>query len=158
MIQYLKIIAIFAFISPIVAAYADNLKNTINIAVSGLKAQSERIKVSTENIANQDSTSNTPGGIPYTRKVVFVKNAYDPHAKTHLVKILKVTQNRKTPYKQVYSPYHPAANKDGYVLFPNVEKEIEFADAKEASKSYEANLSVIELTKGLQRQTLDLLK
>ena len=157
MIRYLNAAFILILLTT-VFVYADNLKKTIQIAESGLKVQSERIKISAENLANQDSTSNLPGGVPYTRKVVFVKNAYDPHKKTHLVKVFKVSQNNKIPYKKIYSPSHPSANKDGYVLFPNVEKEIEFADAKEASKSYEANISVIELTKGLQKQTLDLLK
>ncbi len=134
-----------------------DLKSSINIAASGMKVQTQRIKVVAENIANADSVASTPGGEPYRRKTISFKNILDKELGVNLVKVDKVGVD-SSPFKKAYIPGHPAADADGYVLKPNVNSMIESLDLKEAQRSYEANLATIEITKTMLSQTLELLR
>lgn len=133
---------------------ADNLKQAVEIASYGSKFQSERLKIAAENMANEDSTGVTPGADPYRRKVIFAENRYDKKKKTHLIVTKKVDYD-KSDFILKFDPYHPAADADGMVKYPNVTREIERADAAEAQRGYEANLSVIEVSNGLIQKTVD---
>jgi len=126
----------------------DELQKTQNIALSGMKAQTERMRVISENLANVDSLPTTPDAQPYRRKVVSFKNELNKATGASQV---KVVQRR-------YDPKHPAADKDGYVLAPNVNPLIEMMDMREAQRSYEANLAVISSSKQLLSRTVDMLK
>lgn len=148
-----------AIISLALPVYAleDNLQKAIEIAAHGSKFQAERLKIVAENLANEDSTAATPGADPYRRKVVFAKNRYDPALKTQVISVRKFDVD-KSAFTLKYDPRHPAAALNGYVKYPNVQKEIERADAIEAQRSYEANLSVIEMSKSMMQKTLEVIK
>ncbi|WHU04753.1 MULTISPECIES: flagellar basal body rod protein FlgC [unclassified Sphingomonas] len=134
-----------------------DLKTSLGISASGLRAQSLRMRVIAENLANQDSVSDTPGGDPYRRRVASFKAEVDRSTGGMGVKV-KSIENDKSDFTKVYQPGHPAADKDGYVLKPNVNGLIETADMKAAQRSYEANLNAIEAAKSLTMRTIDLLK
>jgi len=135
----------------------DELKNAQRIALSGMKAQSERLRVISENLANVDSTAQTPDGQPYRRKTVSFKSELDRATGAKTVKVDKVRPDR-SEFQRKYDPHHPAADKDGYVLTPNVNPLIEMMDMREAQRSYEANLTVISSSKQLLSRTIEMLR
>ena len=125
------------------------------VAASALKAQQSRMRVIAENLANADSTSRTPGGDPYRRKVpVFSAQDVDGAEGVKMVKV----EPDQTAFKTAYEPGHPGADANGYVKLPNVDSLIEAMDMREAQRAYEANLNVIETSRAMQSRTLDLLK
>jgi flagellar basal-body rod protein FlgC len=135
----------------------DDLIKSSKVAVSGMKAQSERLRVISENLANADSLAQTPDGSPYRRKVVTFKNELD---RTNGYNQVKVNHVRPDPsdFQRRYDPKHPAADRDGYVLAPNVNPLIEMMDMREAQRSYEANLNVVNTSRSLLSRTVDMLK
>nr|WP_315380455.1 flagellar basal body rod protein FlgC [uncultured Sphingomonas sp.] len=134
-----------------------DLDASLGVSASGLRAQSLRMRTIAENLANQDSVADTPGGNPYRRKVVSFQAAVDRANGGTGVKV-KSIQNDQSDFVKVYQPGHPAADAQGYVLRPNVNGLIESADMKAAQRSYEANLNAIEAAKSLTMRTIDLLK
>jgi flagellar basal-body rod protein FlgC len=139
-------------------AYAeDGLKAAIDKAAAANKVQSERIKIISENMANENSTAIDAGDSPYVRQVMFVKNKYNKKLKTKTLVVAKRGVDTKTPFRVKHDPSHPAADINGYVQYPNVNKVIERVDASEAQKSYEANLSIIEVSKAMMKSTLNIM-
>ncbi len=135
----------------------DDLTLSKTIASSGMKAQAQRLRVISENLANADSLSKTPGGLPYRRKTVTFRNELDRATGAELVKIGRVSRDR-SPLERKYDPNHVAAGADGYVLLPNVNPLVETMDMKEAQRTYEANLNVISVSKEMMTKTLDLIR
>lgn len=133
------------------------LKNAMQISASGMRAQGERLKIISENLANSDSLGKTPGSDPYRRKVVSFKSELDRAMGANLVKAQKPQQDR-SDFDLKYDPGHPSANADGYVKMPNVKSVIEMADMREAQRTYEANLNVIDSAKAMLNRTVDLLR
>jgi flagellar basal-body rod protein FlgC len=127
------------------------------ISGAGVRAQGDRLRVVAENIANADSTGQTPGAAPYRRKTITFKNVLD-----HQMNIEKVVVSGygvdKSDFKKKYDPSHPAADAAGYVLYPNVNPIIEMVDMHEAQRAYEANLNAIDVSKSEIAKTLALLK
>lgn len=134
-----------------------DLVNAMRVASSGMKAQSERLRVVAENIANADDTAATPGGTPYRRKTISFKNELDREMGIDVVKVNKFGVDN-SEFNKKYDPSHPAADEDGYVLYPNVNPISEAIDAKEAQRGYEANLNIIEVSKDMISQTLRILQ
>ncbi|MCH8685116.1 flagellar basal body rod protein FlgC [Pedomonas mirosovicensis] len=134
-----------------------DLQRAMAISAAGLKAQSLRMRVVAENLANKDSVAQTPDGQPYRRKVVTFRDAMDREMGAHTVKVDRVTVDN-SPFEKAYMPGHPAADAQGYVLKPNVNSIIEASDMKEAQRSYEANLNAVEAAKTLTMRTIDLLR
>ncbi|PVX30299.1 flagellar basal body rod protein FlgC [Sphingomonas pokkalii] len=134
-----------------------DLDASLGVSASGLRAQSLRMRVIAENLANQDSVAETPGGDPYRRRVVSFQAEVDRATGATGVKVRSV-QGDQSNFTKVYQPGHPAADAQGYVLKPNVNGLIESADMKAAQRSYEANLNAIEAAKSLTMRTIDLLK
>ena len=134
-----------------------DILNSIDIASSGMYVQSERLKVISQNIANADSTATTPGGKPYQRKTISFQNVLDRQIGLDKVEVAKIGTD-KADFEKKYEPSHPAADENGYVMYPNVNSLIEMTDMKEAKNAYEANLSVIEIAKSMIQRTLDLLR
>ncbi|WP_404337450.1 flagellar basal body rod protein FlgC [Sphingomonas sp. MMS12-HWE2-04] len=134
-----------------------DLKASLGVSASGLRAQSLRMRVIAENLANQDSVAQTPGGNPYRRRVASFAAEVDKATGATEVKVQGI-ETDKSDFTRVYQPGHPAADKDGYVLKPNVNGLVETADMKAAQRSYEANLNAIEAAKSLTMRTIDLLK
>ncbi len=132
------------------------ISNSIDIAASGLSAQSARLKVISQNIANADSVSTTPGGAPYQRKTIAFKSVLDRHTGLEKVQVQKVGTDN-TPGERRLDPSNQAAGADGYVQMPNVNTLVEMTDMKEAKNAYDANLSVIDMSRTMLQQTISLL-
>ena len=130
--------------------------NSMAIAAAGMRVQSDRMKVIAENIANADSTSQTPGGDPYRRKVPTVTQGFDRELGVNLVESGKTVAD-KSDFRSQYDPGNPTADAKGYVKLPNVDPLIEIMDMKEAQRSYEANLTVMTSTKQMMSQAVSLL-
>jgi flagellar basal-body rod protein FlgC len=130
---------------------------SMKIATSGLKAQSGRMRVISENIANADSTGRTPGADPYRRKVPTFTSHFDKEANANTVALGQVKKDT-SDFKTRYEPGHPAADQNGYVKYPNVEPLIEMVDMREAQRSYEANLNIVTATRRMIQKTLDILR
>lgn len=125
-------------------------------AAKGMKAQGVRMRVISENLANAETTGKTAGQNPYQRKVVTFKNILDKTSGQREVQVDKIMSDR-SDFVMKFDPNHPAADKNGYVKMPNVNPLIEMMDMREAQRSYEANLGVIDMAKGMLMRTLDLL-
>lgn len=135
----------------------DPLASSLKIASSGVDAQSRRLRVLAENIANMDSTAATPGGDPYRRKTVSFESALDRASGARTVKMRRVGED-ESDFRLSYEPSHPAANEKGVVKRPNVDMLVELADMKEANRSYQAALQVYRQSRDLFSATVDLLK
>ena len=133
------------------------LTDSLKIAAAGMQAQSDRLRVVAENIANADSTATTPGGQPYRRKTVMFGEVLDKEMGLPVVRVVRRGTD-KSDFIQKFEPYHPAANAQGYVQYPNVNTIVETIDMKEARRAYEANLGVVEVSKAMMARTLDLLR
>lgn len=136
---------------------ADDLSNSMKIAASGLAAQSARLRIISQNIANVESTGRTPGEDPYRRQTLTFKNVLDKETGADVVKVARYGTD-PSDFQMRYMPHHPAADGEGYVKYPNVSSIIETADLKEAQRSYEANLGVVETSRNMLTRTIDLLR
>ena len=136
---------------------AGNLAGSADIAVSGMKAQSERLRIISENMANADSIGIRPGEDPYRRQVVTFKDYIDKETGAKMVKVDKVVPD-ESQFPLKYDPNHPAANAEGYVAMPNVNPLIEMMDLKEAQRSYDANLSMMQTARDMNSKVFYLLK
>jgi flagellar basal-body rod protein FlgC len=134
----------------------DFLKS-ISIAASGLRAQAGRMRVISENLANADSTAQTPGAEPYRRRIPTFRSEIDRALDARVVAMGRV-RNDPTDFRVKYEPGHPAADATGHVRYPNVNSLIEMTDMREAQRSYEANVNVIGATRRMIQRTLEILK
>jgi flagellar basal-body rod protein FlgC len=134
-----------------------DLFKTLRISAAGLKAEGERMRVVAENIANADTISDKPGGDPYRRKLVTFKNALDRVLGTNLVKTNGIVAD-KTDFQRKYDPGNPAADTNGFVLTSNVQPLVEMMDLRQAQRSYEANLSVVDASRTMLLRTIDVLR
>lgn len=137
---------------------SSQLLDAIAISAHGMRAQGTRVRVATENIANADTAASTPGGNPYTRQTISFKNELDKTSGVDFVQVDKIGTDTKTPFRTEYRPDSPGADKDGYVKLPNVNLMMEMMDVKEAQRSYEANLGMIDQAKSMVMRTIDLLR
>jgi flagellar basal-body rod protein FlgC len=133
------------------------LIDTIHVSSAGLRAQQERMKIVSQNLANAESVGTREGEQPYRRQTVSFKNMLDKETGVQLLKTDKVGVDRSDFVKK-YEPSHPQADDQGYVLYPNVNPIAEMMDMREARRSYEANLNVIESSKTMLTQTINLLR
>jgi len=141
--------------------------NSLDISASGLTAQRLRMDLISQNIANANTTK-TEDGTPYRRKVlVFQQRSGDRPFSEYLtdaskakvgaggVRVLKVAEDQ-TPFKRIYDPSNPDADKDGYVNMPNVDVTTEMINMISASRSYEANISSLNATKSMAMKALEI--
>ncbi len=135
----------------------DAISSALKVASSGLEAQSTRLRIVSENVANARSTGDTPGSDPYRRKTVSFTGELDRLTGASMVKVKSVGLDR-SEFKEEYDPGNPAADGNGYVKMPNVQPLVEMADMREANRSYEANLQVIKQTRELINLTIDLMR
>lgn len=136
---------------------SNDFLRSMSIATSGLRAQSGRMRVISENIANADSTASTAGGDPYRRKVPTFTSALDRTLDAKVVSLGKIAPDQ-TAFRVKYDPSNPAADASGNVKYPNVNPLIEMTDLRDAQRSYEANLNIIGATRRMLQRTLDILK
>jgi flagellar basal-body rod protein FlgC len=133
------------------------LDKALDIAARGMDAQTTRLRVIAENLANQDTTGSTAGADPYRRKTVTFENRLDKQLGTETVRVKQVGRDN-SDFQLRYDPSNPAANADGYVKLPNVNSLVEVMDMREAERSYSANLAVMQASRGMLTRTIDLLK
>jgi flagellar basal-body rod protein FlgC len=129
----------------------------MKLASAGMQVQSTRMRVVAENLANADTRPEKPGADPYRRKVITFKNTLDSELGIDRVRVDRIRADR-TEFEKKYDPGHPAADEKGYVQVPNVKSMIEMMDLKEAQRSFEANLTVIQAAKSMLQKTVDLLR
>lgn len=119
-------------------------------ATSGMRAQAQRLQVVSENIANVDTHG-------YQRKLLSFENVYDRASGVSQVEVGQMFLDQ-TPREEVFDPTHPFANESGYVVMSNVNMMTEFADAREATRSYDAGLEVFRQARDMYSSLLDILK
>ncbi|MCY8756097.1 flagellar basal body rod protein FlgC [Bacillus haynesii] len=144
--------------------------NSINISASALTAQRVRMDTVSSNLANVDTTrAKLVDGQwqPYRRKLVstapqgesfssVLQSSMNASARVgEGVKVTKISED-KTPFKLVYDPTHPDANEDGYVQMPNVDPLKEMVDLMSSTRSYEANVTAMNATKGMLMKALEI--
>jgi len=132
------------------------VSNIFAVSTSALEAQDQRMKVIAENIANAGTTASSPGAKPYQRKVISFKDEFDRALGAYKVKVSGITKDRSDFIKK-FDPSNPGADANGYVLTPNVNPIAETMDMMEAQHSYQANLNVIDATRGMVINTINLL-
>lgn len=147
--------------------------HSMNTSSSALTAQRLRMDVISSNMANVDSTrGKLVNGVwePYRRKTVvlapneesfssFLQTARNSQANSATGNGVKVTQIKddvETPFKMVYDPEHPDANEDGFIQLPNVDPLQEMVDLISATRSYEANVTVLNASKGMLMKALEI--
>ncbi|WP_127522106.1 flagellar basal body rod protein FlgC [Mesorhizobium sp. Z1-4] len=135
----------------------DPLFSSLKVAASGMTAQSERLRVVSENLANAQSTAKLPGGDPYQRKTVTFAAELDRASGASMVDVASVGSD-PSDFPVEYQPGHEAADEFGYVKMPNVNILVEMADMREAIRGYEANLQNIKQSRELISMTIDLLR
>lgn len=128
----------------------NDLRNSVSAAASGMKSQAARLRHVSENIANVD----TPG---YRRKLVSFNQVVEGGRTTGLVETGRVQLDR-SELPSIYDPSHPMANEQGYYDGSNVDLVVEIADAREAQRSYEANLKMFDQAKQMSKGLLELLR
>ena len=135
----------------------DDLRAAMKVLAGGMHAQSVRLRIISENLANADSTATIPGGEPYRRQRVHFKAVLDAEINAQQVSVDAIKED-PSPFNLVYQPGHPAANAEGYVQYPNVNTIVETLDLREANRSYEASLRSFETTRTMLLDTIDMLR
>lgn len=119
-------------------------------SANGMEAHASRLRVASENLAN----SKTPG---YRRKILAFEQAFDQAAGISVVRPGRLDLDR-SELQKIYDPSHPMANEEGYFDGSNVNSMIEIADAREAQRSYEANLKMFDQSRQMSSSLLELLR
>lgn len=133
-----------------------DLKGAMAISAAGMRAQGLRMRIIAENMANADSVATGPNDTPYQRKILTFKNTLDRTMGVNKVKPDRIVTD-SSDFGQKYDPGHPAADANGYIQTPNVNGLVESMDMMQAQRSYEANLTSIEIAKKMMAQTLKVL-
>lgn len=138
--------------------FSSDIMASMQISSHGMRAQGTRIRVISENVANASTTGRAPGSDPYRRQTVSFRNHMDRDLGVNVVSIDHVGVDRQSEFKLKLMPGHPAADKNGYVKMPNMNMLTEIMDVREAQRSYEANLGMIENARAMMGRTIDLLR
>ncbi len=133
-----------------------DMSKALDISARGMAAQTTRLRVIAENLANQDTTGSDPHTEPYRRKTVTFADTMDRALGVPLVSVAKIGTD-PSPFSRRYDPSHPAADAQGYVRMPNVNPFVEMMDMRDAQRSYNANLSVMQVERGMLSRTIGLL-
>lgn len=136
---------------------AMDMLQSIDVSAGGMFAQSQRMKIAAENIANADSVQNANGTGPYRAKQVSFQTVMNRQTGMMEVKA-KTSEDMATPMGVVYNPASDMADAKGFVMMPNVDTTIENINMREAQRSYEANLSAITTARDMATRTLDMLR
>ncbi len=127
------------------------------ISARGMAAQATRLRVIAENLANQQTTGGAPGAAPYRRRTVTFADRMDSALGVPTVEVSRIGAD-PTPFPQRYDPSNPAADARGYVQMPNVNSFTEVMDMRDAQRSYDANLGVLQTTRSILTRTIGMLK
>ncbi|GAB3459699.1 flagellar basal body rod protein FlgC [Massilia terrae] len=130
-----------------------SLFNIFNVAGSGMTAQAQRLNTVASNLANADSATSTTGEAYRAKQVVFESVPLDKGAEG--VRVKQVVEDQ-APFKKVYDPKHPLADKDGYVNMPDVNVVDEMVNMLSASRAYQNNVDTMNAAKTMLLKTLTL--
>ena len=136
----------------------NDVLTAMQISVSGLRAQGDRINVIAQNVANGSTLPSAPDEEPYRRKIIIFKNEMDKELGAEKVVLDEIKPDKSSDFGREYRPNHPGADAQGYVRTPNVQSLIEMQDMKEAQRSYEANLGMMTQAREMYMRTIDLLR
>lgn len=134
-----------------------DITKALAISAHGMDAQTTRLRVIAENLANQDTTGSSPGADPYRRKVVEFEDRMDKSLDTETVRVRQI-EPVPGDFPSRYDPAHPAADANGYVKVPNVNSFVEVMDMREAQRTYSANLNVMEASRTMLTRTIEMLR
>ena len=126
------------------------LAKAMAAAAQGMDSQSHRLQITSENISNADTHG-------YKRKLVSFQNVMDGFSGENVVKVGRMTLDN-SPGELSYDPANPLSNEEGYVTLSNVNLMMELADAREAGRSYEANLTSFQQARQMYGSLIDLLR
>ncbi|MCR5691596.1 MAG: flagellar basal body rod protein FlgC [Eubacterium sp.] len=136
----------------------------MDVSATGMTAQQTRMDTISENIANVNTTRDADGNVYRRKTVVFEEKSYPSFSETlsmangHIgrgVKVAEIVEDTSEG-NMVYDPSHPDANEDGYVTYPNVNTVTEMTNMIDATRAYEANVTVLNSTKGMIQQALNI--
>lgn len=130
---------------------------SLYVAAAGMRAQSGRMRIIAENLANANSTSATAGGEPYRRRIATMTAEFDRELGAALVALGKPVPDQ-TDFRLQYDPGNPAADAQGYVRMSNVNPLVEMMDMRDAQRAYEANLQAMDAARNMLARTIDLLR
>ncbi len=134
-----------------------DMESALAISAHGMQAQTARLRVIAQNLANQDTTGGAPGAAPYRRKTISFRESFDRALGTETVGVARIGAD-PSAFPQRYDPSNPAADPRGYVQTPNVNSFIEVMDMRAAQRGYDANLAVMQTTRGMLARTIEMLK
>ena len=134
-----------------------DFNSSLRIAATGMHAQTARMRVIAENLANTDSAGKAPGEEPYRRRIPTFEAAFDSEIGGKVVEVGRLAYDM-SDFSSRFEPGHPAADENGYVQYPNINPLIESMDMREAQRTYEANLNVVSVTRQMLGRTLDILR
>lgn len=133
-----------------------DINAAIAAAASGMRAQTVRMRIAAENVANANSTGTNPDEEPFRRRIPLLETT-TLAAGAQGVRVRGAAFDM-TAFREEYNPSHPAADESGYVRLPNVDTLVEMMDLREATRAYEANLNMIEAARGMTSRALELLR
>jgi flagellar basal-body rod protein FlgC len=133
-----------------------DIQAALSAAASGMRAQTVRMRVAAENVANANSTGASPNEEPFRRRIPLLEST-TLSSGAEGVRVIGAA-NDMSQFRREFNPSHPAADADGYVQLPNVDTLVEMMDLRDATRAYEANLNMIEAARGMTNRTLDLLR
>jgi flagellar basal-body rod protein FlgC len=134
-----------------------DLERALRISAAGMQAQATRLRVVAENLANRDSTGQSPGADPFRRRTITFASRMDRELGAETLRVQRVG-SAPGDFPRRFDPSHPAADAEGYVKTPNVDSLIELMDMREAQRSYSANLGVLETTRGMLNRVIEVLR
>lgn len=135
----------------------NDFMTSIKVAGSGLNAQTARMRVIAENMANADSAGKTPEEDPFRRRIPTFHSVLNNEIGAHEARVGRMSYDM-SDFDSRYEPGHPAADENGYVRYPNINTLIETMDMREAQRTYEANLNVVTVSRQMLGRTLDILR
>lgn len=135
----------------------DSLSQAQAVAIQAIRNQDFKFKVVAENLANADTTASTPGGDPYRRKQVIFQQKQDPKVGIPTVQIKGVAADT-TDFEKEYNPGHPAADENGMVKKPNVNRVMETVDITTTKNAQKAMLKVYSESTSMRRLQIDLMR
>lgn len=133
-----------------------DIQAAISAAASGMRAQTTRMRVAAENVANANSVGASPTEDPFRRRIPLLEST-TLSTGAQGVRVTGAATDMST-FRQEYNPTHPAADADGYVRLPNVDTLVEMMDLRDATRAYEANLNMIDAARSMTSRALDLLR
>ena len=133
-----------------------DIQAAISAAASGMRAQTVRMRLAAENVANANSTGVDPNTEPFRRRIPLLESTTLASG-AEGVRVRGATEDM-SQFRREYNPSHPAADADGYVQLPNVDTLVEMMDLRDATRAYEANLNMIDAARTMTSRALDLLR